>query len=127
MGWNYGEIKTGENQDYLIAQPLEGGSYAAITLAWDRWVDLKDTNNNGQYDLGEGFRDRSLNNLDLYLISIDNEEEAIACASISPNDSVEHIFCPIPATGHYKIRVSYNRQVNYPEQAYALAWWTKGN
>jgi hypothetical protein len=49
------------------------------------------------------------------------------CSSISQEDSVEHIFCPIPATGRYKIRVHYRRQVNEPIQAYALAWWTVSN
>ncbi|TVQ44916.1 MAG: peptidase S8 and S53 subtilisin kexin sedolisin [Gloeocapsa sp. DLM2.Bin57] len=125
-GWNYGEVSRGEDQDYLIDEPLEGGSYASITLTWNRWVELRDTNQNGQYDIGESFRDRGLNNLDLYLIAVDSEEITV-CASTSIHDSVEHIFCPIPTTGRYKIRVSYISQINYPEQAYALAWWTKGN
>ncbi|ELR99711.1 S8 family serine peptidase [Gloeocapsa sp. PCC 73106] len=127
QGWDYGEVKTREHKDYLIEEPLRGGSYVAITLVWNRWIELKDSNQNGQYDLGEGFRDRGLNNLDLYLIPADgNEQVASVCASRTVNDSVEHIFCPIPQTGRYKIRVSYNRQLNYPNQSYALAWWTQG-
>jgi hypothetical protein len=49
------------------------------------------------------------------------------CSSSSFEDSVEHIFCPIPTTGRYKIRVYYRHQLNEPVQSYALAWWTKSN
>lgn len=46
------------------------------------------------------------------------------CSSVSAVDSAEHLFCEIPRTGRYKIRVVHNRQVNDPQQAYGLAWWT---
>ncbi|MBR8828902.1 MAG: hypothetical protein DSM107014_13545 [Gomphosphaeria aponina SAG 52.96 = DSM 107014] len=46
---------------------------------------------------------------------------------LSEHDSVEHIFCPIPTTGRYKIRVRYLEKVNEYDQPYALAWWTLNN
>jgi hypothetical protein len=46
------------------------------------------------------------------------------CSSSSFEDSIEHIFCPIPTAGRYKIRVYYRHQFNEPVQSYGLAWWT---
>lgn len=127
IGWNYEQIAVNEYQDYYLEKPLQAGSHAAITLAWDRLVSLNDLNRDGKYNVGETFRDRGLNNLDLYLIAADESSNLRStCSSISYEDSVEHIFCPIPATGHYKIRVHYRRQLNEPTQNYGLAWWTVG-
>jgi hypothetical protein len=109
----------------VLKQPLQQGSFVAITLAWNRLVELEDTNKNQQYDVGERFRDRGLNNLDLYLVSAESKAPAsIACSSISEVDSVEHIFCPVANTGKYKIRVQFRQKVNQATQRYALAWWT---
>ena len=52
------------------------------------------------------------------------ETNSSVCASVSDVDSIEHIFCPVPATGQYKIRVQYRQQLNEEIQPYALAWWT---
>jgi hypothetical protein len=70
-----------------------------------------------------------LNNLDLYLVKADNKnpDAGTICSSMSDVDSVEHIFCPVQATGNYKIRVQFRQQVNEPTQAYSLAWWTVSN
>jgi hypothetical protein len=125
IGWDYRNAAVNSYQDYVLKQPLQKGSHASITLAWNRLVILSDRNNNGKFDLRESFRNRGLNDLDIYLMPLDeNSNLRNICSSISQEDSVEHIFCPIPATGHYKIRVHYRRQVNEPIQAYALAWWT---
>ena len=124
-GWNYDLVKANNYQEYYIEQPLVAQSYAAITLVWDRLVTLNDFNRNQQYDVGETFRDRGLNNLDVYLLPVEeNNNMRNVCSSSSFEDSVEHIFCPIPATGRYKIRVYYRHQFNEPVQSYALAWWT---
>ena len=125
IGWDYRTLAVNSYQDYILEKPLQKGSHAAITLAWNRLVTLSDRNNNGKFDLNESFRDRGLNDLDIYLIPLDkNSNLRNVCSSISSEDSIEHIFCSIPATGRYKIRVHYRRQVNEPIQAYALAWWT---
>lgn len=127
MGWDYAHVQANNYQEYYLEQPLVAGSHAAITLTWDRLVELNDLNRNHQYDVGETFRDRGLNNLDVYLLPIDeNSNMRNTCSSSSPEDSLEHIFCPIPNTGRYKIRVYYRHQFNKPVQSYGLAWWTKG-
>ncbi|MEA5566030.1 S8 family serine peptidase [Anabaena sp. UHCC 0399] len=126
VGWDYRQVDASKSVDYTLAKPLKQGSFVSITLSWDRLVELKDTNKNQMYDLGEKFSDRSLNNLDLYLVKADNKnpDAGTICSSMSDVDSVEHIFCPVPATGNYKIRVQFRQQVNEPIQAYSLAWWT---
>ena len=124
-GWDYNRVSANRYREYQIDRPLVAGSYAAITLTWDRLVTLNDFNGNQKYDEGENFRDRGLNNLDLYLIPVDEDSNMRnVCSSSTPEDSVEHIFCPIPTTGRYKIRVYYRHQFNEPVQSYGLAWWT---
>lgn len=139
IGWDYGSVqqnapgqakvssskRTVMYQDYVFSKPLRQGSFAAMTLVWNRLVELKDTNRNRQFDVGEDFRDRGLNNLDLYLMRAeDNDISQSVWSSISEADSVEHIFYPVPATGRYKIRVVFQQRVNEAVQPYALAWWT---
>ena len=70
IGWDYDRVKFNNYQEYYIEQPLVAQSYAAITLTWDRLVMLNDFNRNEQYDVGETFRDRGLNNLDIYLLPV---------------------------------------------------------
>ena len=128
LGWDYGTVGANEYQEYELKQPLVAGSHAAITLVWDRLVMLNDFNRNQQYDAEETFRDRGLNNLDIYLLPVGEDSDMRnICSSSSFEDSIEHIFCPIPKTGRYKIRVYYRHQLNEPVQSYALAWWTKSN
>lgn len=133
IGWDYRQVGapgavgggTPVFQDYELAEPLQGGSFIAATLTWNRLVDLNDVNQNGQYDLGESFQDRGLNNLDLYLMRAEDTDIAHSLwSSNSAVDSTEHLFFQIPATGRYKLRVLYRQQVNEPVQPYALAWWT---
>ncbi|HBB32745.1 MAG TPA: peptidase S8 and S53 subtilisin kexin sedolisin [Cyanobacteria bacterium UBA9273] len=125
IGWDYRSVQASSSQDYVLEKPLKAGSFVALTLTWDRRVELEDKNGNEAYDIGETFRDRGLNNLDLYLIPVDEKDSRKnVCASISEMDSVEHIFCPVPSAGRYKIRVEYRQKVNEETQPYGLAWWT---
>jgi subtilisin family serine protease len=125
VGWDYSEVASQNVQDYVIQQPLQAGSFVSVTLAWDRLVDLNDRNGNGEYDQGETFRDRGLNNLDLYLMRAeDTDIRKSISVSNSDIDSVEHLFHQVSETGRYKIRVVYHKQANQPNQAYGLAWWT---
>jgi hypothetical protein len=92
---------------------------------WNRLVELIDKNKNGEFDMGESFRDRGLNNLDIYLMRAeDNDIRKSVWSSVSEVDSVEHIFHQIPEAGRYKIRVVFQKRVNEPSQTYAIAWWT---
>ena len=125
IGWDYRTLKADSAQDYVLGLSLQQGSFVSITLAWDRLVELRDLNQNKQYDLGESFSDRGLNNLDIYLMPVDqNDADRSICASVSEVDSIEHIFCQVPQTGRYKIRVHSRQSVNQKNQSYALAWWT---
>ena len=120
-GWNYSMIEYGQSHNYEFRSQLKGNSFIAITLTWDRLVDLQDQNNNQKYDLGERFIDRGLNNLDLELID-ENNQSQILCSSISEVDNVEHIFCKVPKTSTYTIRVKFKDQVSSPQQKYSIAW-----
>jgi Subtilase family len=125
LGWDYNSVTANNSVDYQLAKSLKANSFVSLTLSWDRLVELEDKNNNQMYEEGENFRDRGLNNLDLYLVQdTPNGLTSVACSSVSEVDSVEHIFCPVPNAGKYKIRVKYQRQVNEAKQPYALAWWT---
>ena len=127
IGWDYRSIEESSSQDYVLEKPLKAGSFVSLTLTWDRRVELNDKNGNEMYDVGESFRDRGLNNLDLYLMPVDEDStKKSTCASISEVDSVEHIFCSVPTAGRYKIRVEYRDKVNEDSQSYGLAWWTVG-
>jgi Subtilase family len=128
IGWDYHQVEsadsTPDSVDYVIAAPLKAESYIALTLAWDRLVELEDRNLNGTFDLMENFRDRGLNQLDLYLMpAAETDIRRSVASSISDVDSVEHLFHRIPITGQYKIRVHFRRQVNLSVQSYGLAWW----
>jgi hypothetical protein len=125
IGWDYRTVEANTYHEYVLDQPLNAGSFVSISLTWNRWVDLVDQNNNGKYDLGETFRDRGLNNLDLYLMAADETDTRNSIwSSVSQVDSTEHIYHSIPQAGRYKIRVYFREQVNEPAQPYGLAWWT---
>ena len=131
VGWNLAELPAptagpATVHDYLLEAPLQAGSFVSATLAWERLVELVDSNGNGLYDLGEGFTDQGLNNLDVYLMPAAEDDIANSLgASVSEVDSVEHIFYQIPETGRYKLRVIYQQQAHAaPTQPYALAWWS---
>ena len=125
IGWDYGIINTNSSQEYALEKCLKKNSFVAITLSWDRLVELNDKNNNQQYDLDETFVNKGLNDLDVYLVQENGKnDQVVVCASMSELDSIEHIFCPVPTHGNYKIRVQFKKQINKPTQSYALAWWT---
>jgi subtilisin family serine protease len=125
IGWDYRTIDEGVYRDYLLDRPLAEGSWVSITLTWDRLVELEDLNGNQKYDVGEEFRNRDLNQLDLYLMpAAEDKIDRSLWSSTSSVDSVQHIFHQIRDPGKYKIRVRFRRAVNLPHQAYALAWWT---
>ncbi len=124
-GWSYSGLASNDSsEDYTFEQPLKGGSYLSATLSWERTVTL---NSEDEYfDIGESFTGSPLSNLDLYLMPADAEDISESVwSSVSTEDSLEHIFIPVPTTGNYKLRV-IQRQASSPEmQPYALAWWAQ--
>jgi subtilisin family serine protease len=121
IGWDYGTVNANSAKEYVLEKRLKKNSFVAITLIWDRLVELDDKDNNQEYDIGETFKNKGLNNLDVYLVK---NNEVVVCDSVSEVDSVEHIFCPVSTNGNYKIRVQFRKQVNKAIQSYGLAWWT---
>lgn len=126
IGWDYGQTSgIGDTNKYVFASPLMGESYVVITVAWDRLVDLLDTNGNSLYDIGEEFMARGLTNLDLYVMPKGATDLTEALwSSESTLYNVEHIFVEIPTDGDYEFWV---RQVGPSPfagggQAYAVAW-----
>ncbi|MBJ7901644.1 MAG: S8 family serine peptidase [Cyanobacteria bacterium RI_101] len=122
LGWDYGEIAPQSERIYVLDHPLPARRWAVATLTFPRRVDLKDLNRNRRYDLGESFRSRPLPALQLILES-QTSPPAVVCHSRSSVDSVQHVFCPLPQTGRYQIRVQ-SPPGDFPNQAYGLAWWT---
>jgi subtilisin family serine protease len=122
VGWNYSRAEdAATQQDYTFEQPLVGGSYVSATLSWERSVALNSEDE--YYDIGEGFSGQSLNNLDLYLMPAEATDTSQSVwSSVSSEDSLEHIFIPVPADGRYKLRVV---QKGGSPEPYALAWWAK--
>ncbi|MGB7251002.1 MAG: S8 family serine peptidase [Phormidesmis sp.] len=125
IGWSYSNLaETSSIEDYIFEQPLKGGSYLNATLSWERVVEL---NSDDEYfDIGESFNGKNLSNLDLYLMPADTEDIAQSVwSSVSQEDSVEHIFIPVPSDGRYKLRVVQQQATGEEAQPYALAWWTQ--
>ncbi|MBE9060134.1 S8 family serine peptidase [cf. Phormidesmis sp. LEGE 11477] len=124
-GWSYSALaEAGGIEDYIFEQPLKGGSYLNATLSWERIVELNSTDE--YFDVGESFTGQPVSNLDLYLLpaDTDNLDESV-WSSVSDEDSLEHIFIPIPETGRYKLRVIQKETVLEEAQPYALAWWAQ--
>ncbi len=124
-GWSYNTLAgNGSTEDYVFEQPLKGGSYLNATLSWERIVELD--SDDEYFDVGESFRGQPISNLDLYLLPADTDNIGDSVwSSVSTEDSLEHIFIPIPATGRYKLRVIQQKTVSTEAQPYALAWWTQ--
>jgi len=122
-GWNYSSLSTNNSEDYTFEQPLKGGSYLSATISWARTIEL---NSDDEYfDRGESFTGKTLGNLDLYLMPADSDDTSQSVwSSVSSEDSLEHIFIPVPSTGRYKLRVVQAESSTIAEP-YAIAWWAQ--
>jgi len=108
-GWDYGSVGS-SFVDYDLDGIIGGGTWVAVTLAWDREVEMTGFGSN--YTSTSDFFDRPINmeleNLDLYFMPASSENIADAIfESTASGDSVEHIFKQLDAGqgGQYKIRV----------------------
>jgi hypothetical protein len=138
IGWDYGHSNgEGDNNVYVFAEPLVGGYFISITLAWDRHVELdNDSAPTNRYNLNDTFtqsqspsffpeNDDQINDLDLYLMPKGSFSlnDAIA-TSFSAVGTLEHIFFRIPENGEYEIWVNQFDEEEFGSgQDYALAWW----
>lgn len=126
LGWDFNFVNQAQYKEYLFTDRLRADSFVSVTLTWDRLVVLNDKNDNRKYDIGESFRDRGINNLDIYLMrSQDEDISKSVWSSVSKVDNTEHIFIKVPTTGKYKLRVVFKSPAaNASLQRYGLAWWT---
>ncbi len=126
LGWDFNFVNQAQYKEYLFTDRLRADSFVSVTLTWDRLVVLNDKNDNRKYDIGESFRDRGINNLDIYLMrSQDEDITKSVWSSVSKVDNTEHIFIKVPTTGKYKLRVVFKSPAaNASLQRYGLAWWT---
>jgi hypothetical protein len=135
IGWDYGHTSgAGDDNKYVISQPLRGGSFISVTMAWDRGVTLNDTNSNGLFDFGEEFEpytsfppiphaDDVINDLDLYLVPAGMTIDDAIATSLSNDSTIDHLFFRIPTTGQYEIWVNQFDADLGNGQDYAIAWW----
>ena len=135
IGWDYGHTSGIDDiNKYVFAQPLLGGSYISVTIAWDRVVFFEfDGGTLNQYDIGDTFEpylstlphaDDVINDLDIYLVEkgATDFDNPIAL-SISSDSTIDHIFAQIPATGEYELWVHQWDADLGNGQDYAIAWW----
>jgi hypothetical protein len=134
IGWDYGHTNGLDTViKYQLSQPLQAGSFASLSLAYDRDVAFdSDSGTSNEYDFGDTFEpslsfvpgDDQANDLDLYLLpkGATDFDNPIA-QSISTDSTIEHIFAQIPTTGEYEIWVhQFDNDIGIG-QNYALAWW----
>ncbi len=141
MGWDYG-FTSGEDDinRYRFNEPLAGGSFVSITLAWDRVVNFDTNEGTAGYDVGDTFvdykdtdapgdlpSDSQINDLDIYFQERGAPTIFSALAmSLSPQGNLEHLFFQVPADGDYEFWVVQHDEDIGGVQNYGVAWWTAG-
>jgi hypothetical protein len=112
IGWDFNNIGgPGLTDQYIFDTPLAANDWVAVTLTWDRVVELTDPDNT--YSFGDEFfdynnLDQVLNNLNVYLVPANATDVTMPThASISEVDNVEHIFFQVPTAGEYKVVVTH--------------------
>lgn len=124
IGWDYGSTGPGGQNGYALNAGLTANKYIAVTLAWDR---INEKNEDGPYTGTDTFFGGPVNDLNLYLMEADETDINNAVArSISPDDTIEHIFFKDFPAGNYKIVVQHNGDSgggSGTDIDYALAWW----
>ncbi len=119
VGWDYGLVHEGVNNDYYFTKPLLGGTTFTATLDWFR--DRSFDNTNTAFD-------NSYDNLDLELWTVVNGVAGtLVAASQSLYNNSEHFYITLAQTGDYLLRVKWTGSVfdvvNSPNQTtYGLAW-----
>jgi hypothetical protein len=138
IGWDYGLTGgTPTRNVYAFNQQLVGGSFASITLCWDRMVTFAtDTGATNHYDLGDTFNESTdpttpghdqFSDLALWLLPFGSTSTSAAIAeSDTGSGTVEHIFWEIPTTGRYEVWVTQHNNNGGSQVNYGLAWWGEG-
>lgn len=115
-GWDYGIVRIGTNNDYVIRDPLLGNSEFTATLAWMRLRFYVEGHlyEGAQADL----------NLSVWGLDDDEKFTDLIARSASEFNTAEHLSFTIPSDGKYGIRVEYDGNTfdNYQDQV----WGTEG-
>jgi hypothetical protein len=126
-GWDYGEAIVGTTNDYVIAEPLLGGTTFTATLTWLR-NRFFDSANRTYADVAQA-------DLNLSVWALDGSDDftSLIASSESLYSTVEHLSFTLPVTGSYGLRIGYPLNtfdntignvwgdVNNP-QNYAVSW-----
>jgi hypothetical protein len=119
IGWDFGQVVDGATNDYLLAQPLVGGTTFTATLDWFRHRDTFGVTS---------FIDISFDNLNLELWSAAGGTPlALVAESRSQYNNAEHFSFAIPTTGEYLLRVRlageiFDTLAHANSDYYGLAW-----
>jgi hypothetical protein len=122
IGWDQANIGLGDTQVYKIGGTIAGGSWASITLCWDRILQHTGGSTFNSFDMFLPYADPYdvMADLDLYLL--DANDNTIIDSSDSVLQNTEHIFFQIPLSGEYKI-VVHHAGGHGATTGYGLAWW----
>ncbi len=119
-GWDYGNVAQNAPTDYIITQPLLGGSTFTATLDWFIAASLNTST--------LAASDDSFDNLDLQIWSTTGSAlTSLVAQSTSLYNTAEHLNFAIPTTGFYAIRVvwageNYDRFNDANNSDFGLAW-----
>ena len=110
IGWDYGSLSSiGTYNDYVFANPLQGGQQLSVTLDW--------------------FRDRATDGTDLGFADLnlevwDSSFTHLIATSESQYNSSEHLYFTVDNTGSYGLRVNYSQQMFGASGVtdYGLSW-----
>jgi hypothetical protein len=114
IGWDYGAVTYGGQNDYVISGTVAAGTMMTVTLDWFR---------NRTIDVNTGLAaDLGFANLDLEVW--DSAFVTMIAQSRSTYNETEHLYFMIPTDGSYGIRVKYTGQIfgNGVEEPFGLAW-----
>jgi len=110
-GWDLDNVNNLVNNVYTMNEAAQDGYCITASLTWYRYTDYVDN---------EWVTTR-FENLDLYLYR--DSDNTLVAQSISPIDSVEHIYYHVPQTGTYRLEVDLVGVGDFDE-SYAVSWYT---
>ncbi|MEM7681329.1 MAG: S8 family serine peptidase [Planctomycetota bacterium] len=121
VGWDFGTLGQDTSTDYDIDRTLSAGEQIAVTLTWYRDVGRFDEpGGGGVIDENDTFSAlRPLADFNLQVL----RDGVLVAESVSPVDSVEHLYFTAPDAGDYTLRVVRPFSAsNDPAEVYGLAW-----
>jgi hypothetical protein len=119
MGWDYGNVAQGTNNDYYLDTSLASGSTFTATLTWYRDRALNTDNS---------VADQSFDDLDLEFWTVVSGAPGVLISdSSSVYNNSEHFSFAVPAQGTYLVRVVWFQEIfdtinDANNEDYGLAW-----